>query len=276
MKKRNIPRQKVEFNYKDSEGPYEVYIVVASKTNTLLYIGHGVAGRHQHVYSGTSHVYGLNEEHFRKTRLEMVVVAFTDKELAEKVESCLIGKLSPKYNSRGTKVSEEELMALEDAVYREWPTLDKSPMAKWLVRLTPSDFRDCSEDDPYTPPGLHIGIKTFREIADEDPDRAKELDPELWSYYKVIGRKGFIACDHNRTKIKAKVKKEKQHSAFVPQERLDAHFKVGFTYRTDYIHMVLAKYFKITTGQIPWLRTHFEVKRTSQSSHTAYRILRAL
>lgn len=121
-----------------------------------------------------------------------------------------------------------------------------------------------------------VGVKTFREIADEDPERAKELDPELWSYYEVIGRKGFIACDHNKTKIKAKVKKEKQHSAFVPQERIDAHFKVGFTYRRDYIYMVLEKYFKITTGQIPWLKARFEIKRTSQSSHTAYKILKVL
>ena len=76
---------------------YEVYVV--STEDTVLYVGQGKLGRHQHCDSGLSHVYGLNRLHFGKVPLKVEVVeTFKTKAESEKREFELIKKFNPKFN----------------------------------------------------------------------------------------------------------------------------------------------------------------------------------
>ena len=77
----------------------EVY--VCKKDGEIVYIGKGRKGRHKHCNSGTSHVYELNEIHFKEGSgiLETEVVKYfkTDEE-ATKLERLLIQKYKPTFN----------------------------------------------------------------------------------------------------------------------------------------------------------------------------------
>ena len=77
----------------------EVYI--CKKDGEIVYIGKGRKGRHKHCNSGTSHVYELNEIHFKEGSniLETEVVKYfkTDEE-ATILERLLIQKYKPAFN----------------------------------------------------------------------------------------------------------------------------------------------------------------------------------
>ena len=79
---------------------FEVYI--CKKDGHIIYIGEGLAGRHKHCNSGTSHVYGLNKLHFEGHDLEVdVVKVFSSKKEAEQCEKALIEEYQPMYNTKG-------------------------------------------------------------------------------------------------------------------------------------------------------------------------------
>lgn len=79
---------------------YEVYI--CKKDGHIIYIGEGLAGRHEHCTSGVSHVYELNRLHFIGDVVDVsVVLSGLDKETALQKESSLIKELRPTLNKVG-------------------------------------------------------------------------------------------------------------------------------------------------------------------------------
>lgn len=76
---------------------YEVY--VCRVDGEIVYIGCGKAGRHQHCTSGCSHVYGLNELHFKGVEVEVEVEkVFLTKEESLEYEVDAIKLHRPKLN----------------------------------------------------------------------------------------------------------------------------------------------------------------------------------
>ena len=86
---------------KMTNGVYEVY--VCKYDGVVVYVGQGKCGRHKHCASGCSHVYGLNELHFKgdKSKLEVSVSVVANKEIALEKESGLIKRYQPKFNKVG-------------------------------------------------------------------------------------------------------------------------------------------------------------------------------
>ena len=83
---------------------YELYYCIYK--GEVVYIGQGAKGRHTHCNSGCSHVYGLNEIHFREgtDALETKVVLMgRDKEKMVELEREHILTLRPKFNSQYLK-----------------------------------------------------------------------------------------------------------------------------------------------------------------------------
>lgn len=83
---------------------FEVYI--ATVKNKIVYIGSGQAGkRHKHITSGTSHVYMLNQIHFKAPESIKVLVLHSNlsKERSLELEMTLIEEYQPVFNNIGTK-----------------------------------------------------------------------------------------------------------------------------------------------------------------------------
>ena len=83
---------------------YELYYCIYN--GEVVYIGQGAKGRHTHCNSGCSHVYGLNEIHFREgpDALETKVMLMSrDKEKMVELEREHILAMRPKLNSQYLK-----------------------------------------------------------------------------------------------------------------------------------------------------------------------------
>lgn len=83
---------------------FEVYI--ATVKNKIVYIGSGQAGkRHKHITSGVSHVYMLNQIHFKAPESIKVLVLHSNltKERSLELEMTLIEEYQPAFNNIGTK-----------------------------------------------------------------------------------------------------------------------------------------------------------------------------
>lgn len=92
---------------------YELYYCIHS--GEVVYIGQGAKGRHTHCNSGRSHVYDLNEIHFREgpDALETKVVLMgRDKEKMVELEREHILTLRPKFNSQYLKRRVEDPQAV--------------------------------------------------------------------------------------------------------------------------------------------------------------------
>ena len=85
-----------------SKNIHEVYMCYLACE--VVYVGQGVKGRHKHCLSGTSHVYALNELHFKDNNKDMKVVVVAsnlNKEDALLKERELIRSHKPMFNTVG-------------------------------------------------------------------------------------------------------------------------------------------------------------------------------
>lgn len=79
--------------------PFEVYVAKDKESGSILYVGEGKVGRHQHVNSGTSHNRNINKHFFTIGKLDIDVIGtFDTKEEVEELEELLIHEIQPKYN----------------------------------------------------------------------------------------------------------------------------------------------------------------------------------
>ena len=100
---------------------YEVYICYVG--DEVVYVGKGKRGRHKHCLSGTSHVYGLNELHFKTGCENMrteVFQNFSDEKKALEKEDMLIKKYRPKFNTIGVEDSRMEKATTRSAFKRHF------------------------------------------------------------------------------------------------------------------------------------------------------------
>ena len=90
---------------------YEVYI--CKMGDEVLYVGEGKRGRHKHSINGCSHVYRLNELHFKGIKLSVEILCFVKtKEEASKLEVKAVEFFKPKFNSMlqgGSKMNRETM-----------------------------------------------------------------------------------------------------------------------------------------------------------------------
>lgn len=149
---------------------YEVYVCIYN--DEVLYVGHGKLGRHFHCNSGTSHVYGLNEMHFRDKENILVTVVgnFEDKNAAMVEEMRLIKKLRPKFNCVGQNFRE---------LSREYYELSK--------KLKSCNFT-CMD-------------------TIEKMEKLLSADSELKSFVETIGIDAIKATGFHKTKTKEKFNK---------------------------------------------------------------------
>ena len=85
----------------------------------VAYIGQGAKGRHTHCNSGCSHVYSLNEIHFKEgaDALETRVILFgRDKEEMVRLEKEHILALKPKFNPQYLKRRVENPQAVVESM----------------------------------------------------------------------------------------------------------------------------------------------------------------
>ena len=96
---------------------YELYYCMHN--GEVVYIGQGAKGRHAHCNSGCSHVYSLNEIHFKEgvDALETKVIMFgRDKEEMVRLEKEHILALKPKFNSQYLKRRVEDPQAVIESM----------------------------------------------------------------------------------------------------------------------------------------------------------------
>ena len=113
---------------------FEVYFCYYK--DVVVYIGKGRLGRHKHCNSGASHVYKMNELHFKEgkdvLKTEVVKYFKTDKEAGE-FEKASILKFKPKFNTVFTDNNNRGELAKESNEVRlsmkKFP-IDKSPKYK--------------------------------------------------------------------------------------------------------------------------------------------------
>lgn len=80
---------------------YEVY--KATYAGSIVYIGSGIAGRHEHINSGTSHIYEANKIHFNGGKVLVDIIAtFNTKDESLVLEKDLIQKINPAWNIQYT------------------------------------------------------------------------------------------------------------------------------------------------------------------------------
>lgn len=149
---------------------YEVYVCIYN--DEVLYVGHGKLGRHFHCNSGTSHVYELNEIHFRDKEniFVRVVRDFEDKNAAMVEEMRLIKNLRPKFNCVG------------------------------------QNFRELSKEYYELSEKLESCNFTCRDTV-EKMEKLLSADKELKSFVETIGIDAIKATGFHKTKCKAKFNK---------------------------------------------------------------------
>ena len=87
-------------NVEKFKQPMKYVTYVAHDGKDAIYVGHGADKRHNHVNSGTSHVYQLNRDHFDGINYNVEVFTFDCKKHAEELEELFIVSFNPKYNKR--------------------------------------------------------------------------------------------------------------------------------------------------------------------------------
>lgn len=273
-----MEKQEVTFDYGKSEGPYEVYLVTDTDTNTLLYLGHGASGRHKHTYSGISHVYGLNYEHFRGTPLNIRVTPFSEKDDAALVESYLIAKLYPKYNRAGAGKSLKFLKSLQGPIDQLKASARNDTDLEDLLGLEPEDFKDLREERIKA--GKKPPVEDMVEIFKTDPDFILKVDPELHTWLSFLGTNKAEALQFRRSSIKAVYKQKTALSPKVNKQMLKHWFKVGQSYLPSTIVQKVAERTgtqpKNTQGALKVLRKYYEVTPTSIKGVKGYKIKRIL
>lgn len=273
-----MEKQEVTFNYGKSEGSHEVYLVVDTSTNTLLYIGHGAAGRHKHTYSGTSHVYGLNYEHFKGTPINIRVVPFAEKEDANLVESYLIAKLQPKYNRAGLMKSLSFLKELQKPIDKLKASFKGFHDLNQLLSLKQKDFKDLREERLAS--GKKPSTKDMVEIFKTDPKFILKVDPDLHLWLSTIGLDKAEALQFRRASIKSFFDKETASNIRATKQMLKHWFKVGNAYVPDEIklkvHLRTGIVPKSTQEALKVLRKYYEVVPTNIKGQSGYKIVRIL
>lgn len=91
-------------------GNFECYIVRDPRSKEVVYIGEGKTGRHKHVNSGVSNVYGLNKGHFDGIVWDLDIQLFDDKVSADSQETLLIAEHNPKFNIKKTARYDHKLL----------------------------------------------------------------------------------------------------------------------------------------------------------------------